>query len=442
MTAEARSDWRPGFAVQMAIAMLYVAVINATRPTVTYHALTLGASTVEIGLVQSAFSLLPAFIAVWVGRVVDRLGTSPFMIASTTILALGGILATYSSGLWLLALSQVAMGLGHIMYLVASQALVANVGPREGRETRFGTYSMMISIGQLVGPAVAAAILGGSTVVAVVLVASVAALPPPPASFREQSLLPDSPEALVFLAATLLSVVATGLACLLPRLSRRSDRPQTPPPEGGPSAWAVTRTVLRRPGMLAAMFVSIVVISTLDAFVAYLPAYGELTGLSVALVGLLLSVRAGAALVSRVFMGPIIARLGRGRLLATTMTMAGISLMIMPFVRSEIGLITVFAIVGLGLGLVQPLTIAWVANRSPRAERGTALGVRITGNRAALLVVPTLLGAIAGTAGLGAIFLVCGVSLAVGAAIALVTGYDDPVTPNLTGSTPTSESAR
>jgi MFS family permease len=320
------------------------------------------------------------------------------------------------------------MGFGHIIYLVAGQALVANVGPREEREPRFGTYAMVNSVGQLVGPALAAAILGGGTaVLAAGLLASEAAGPPSLAAAPADGFLPDNPEGIVFLVATGITLVAVLLTCLLPGLTRRGDRPRTPPPAGGPGTLSIALTVLRRPGMLAAMFVGIVVISVLDAIVAYLPAYGSVAGLPVALVGALLSIRAGASLVSRVFMTQLIARLGRGRLLATGLAMAAVSLLILPFVTSDVVLIGLMAVVGMGLGLVQPMTIAWVANRSPRSERGTALGVRITGNRIALLIVPTLLGGIAGAAGIEAIFVVMGLSLAAASAVALVTGYDAPV---------------
>jgi MFS family permease len=404
---EPRPDWRRGFFVQMLVAGLAVTVIYATRPTVTYRALALGATTLQIGLIQSAFSILPALLAVGIGRAVDRLGGSRFMIAAMAALAAGGLIAAYSGGLVVLAVAQVAMGLGHIIYLVAGQALVANVGPRGERETRFGTYATVNSIGQLVGPAIAAAILGGGAL----LVAG----------------LPDSAEGLVFLVSTGITLVALGLTCLLPGLTRRGDRPRTPQAADESGTRAVAGRVLRRPGMLAAMFVSIVVISTLDALVAYLPAYGAATGRSVALVGALLSIRAGASLVSRVFMSQLITRLGRGRLLAASMAMAAVSLFGVPFVGSEIVLIGLMSVVGFGLGLVQPMTIAWVANRSPRSERGTALGVRITGNRIALLIVPTLMGAIAGAAGISAIFIVMAVALGAAAAVALVTGYDEPI---------------
>jgi MFS family permease len=106
----------------------------------------------------------------------------------------------------------------------------------------------------------------------------------------------------------------------------------------------------------------------------------------------------------------------------------------LPFVRSPVALIGLMVILGLGVGLGQPMTIAWVANRSPRSERGTALGVRITGNRVALIVVPTVMGAVAGAAGIAAIFIVMAVGLAIGAALAFGSPLDEP--PDRSGPAP------
>jgi hypothetical protein len=70
------------------------------------------------------------------------------------------------------------------------------------------------------------------------------------------------------------------------------------------------------------------------------------------------------------------------------------------------------------------MTIAWVANRSLRHERGLALGVRVTGNRAALLTVPTAMGALAGTSGIAAIWIALAVFLGGGALFAARTPFD------------------
>ena len=81
---------------------------------------------------------------------------------------------------------------------------------------------------------------------------------------------------------------------------------------GEPQAgfFAAIGRVLRRPGMASAMYVSITVASTIDVLVAYLPVYGEDRGLPVTLVGLLLSLRAGATMASRLMMDHTLRTLG------------------------------------------------------------------------------------------------------------------------------------
>lgn len=429
MTARPANDWLPGYLVQMAIALAAATTINATRPLMTYRALDLGASPVEIGLIQSSFSILPAILAIGVGQAVDRFGGSRWMIGAMALLSLGGAIAALAGGLVVLAVAQIAMGMGHIVYLVASQALVANIGPRDAREVRFGWYATVNSVGQLLGPLIPAVIIGGAVAVsAALLLASVSGPPPmtgaPPAAVLVP---PDTPEQVAFIVAAALPTAGFMLALLLPRLARGYDRPaRRVEGERRPGLVTVTTRVLSRAGMPTAMFVSIVAVSTNDVLAAYLPAHGEEVGLSVGLVGLLLSSRAAATVVSRIFMGQLIARLGRARLLGVSMAIAAGAMFALPFIRSPILLVGLMVILGLGVGLGQPMTIAWVANRSPRSERGTALGVRITGNRVALIFVPTIMGTIAGAASISAIFIVMAVALAVGAAFAFVSPLDEP----------------
>jgi predicted MFS family arabinose efflux permease len=234
-------------------------------------------------------------------------------------------------------------------------------------------------------------------------------------------MLPSTDATMAFLVISVITATAGAVALLLPRPRRRGA-------VGGQlqaGMLAMTRQVLRRPGMVPAMTVSIVVASAVDVVIAYLPVYGEEVGLSVELVGLLLSIRGIAGLIARFFMPRLIQLLTGERTLALSMALAGIGLTVLPFVTGDLVLIGLMVLIGIGLGLGAPMTIAWVATRSPRSERATALGVRITGNRGALLVVPSLMGAIAGAGGVMAIFLVLAVSLLGGAAVAAVTPFDE-----------------
>ena len=410
--------WTRSFLIQIAIATLAATSMQAVRPMVTYRALDLGAGPVEIGLMASAFSILPVMTAVATGRWVDRIGELRFIIAALAIMTIGSLLIAAAPSLALLALGSAIMGFGQITNLVASQAMVANRGGRERREQRFGWYSMAASVGQLLGPALAAVIVGGA------IVASVSASP--------DTADLGNREGPVFLFAAVATAIAFGLAFGLPRLppARLADGTEQP------GLRLAAARVLRRSGMRSAMFVSIAVITTLDVIVAYLPAYGAASGIGIETIALLLAVRGGASLVSRAFMTQLIDLLGRKRLLAFSTGLAGGCLALLPFISSEPLLYVLMVLIGLGLGLGQPMTIAWVANRSPREERGLALGIRLTGNRSALLVVPTTMGLIAGASGIGSVFVAMALVLVVGAVVAFIAPFDEPL-PEQQGRPPT-----
>lgn len=389
----------PHFATQLLIIGLVTTSTNALRPMVTYRALDLGAGPFEIGLVAAVFSIAPALLAVAIGRSIDRVGEVWFVRSSLVAMLLGAAFAVLADSLWLLALSQSISGLGHVTNLVAGQALVANRSDRSRRDHRYGYYSMMASFGHLAGP-----LIGTSLVTHFALYGG-----PAPA-------IVDNAQAPAFLAAAVLTGLGFGLAWLLPW-----RRPAPIAPEvahgGGQGLFAVAGRVLRRPGMPFAMLVSMIVVSSVDILVAYLPLYGEVRGLTVSTVGVLLAIRAGASMISRVLMGNLIDRLGRNRLLVLTMGGAALGLALLPLVTEPALLAALMVVIGLGLGIGQPMTMAWVANRSSRAERGTALGVRLTGNRTALVLVPVIVGTVAGMTGVSLAFWLIAALLGVGALV-------------------------
>jgi MFS family permease len=404
--------------------MLIVTAVHANRPTLTYRILELGGSTLDIGLIQAANSILPTVLAVPIGRVVDRTGERSYLAIAMAVTTLACLIATYAGSLLWLGISQLVLGLGQIGFLVAGQSLVANYGPRDGRDARFGHYATAHSLGQLVGPALAGLVLSGA-------VLGVASLSPPApggagsgASGPLDAVIPDTQIGVAFLVTALLAGGALIAALMLPRPRRRGGAASA---ESQPGTLAMAGQVLQRPGMAAAMAVSIIVAASVDMVIAYLPVYGELVGLPVAFVGLLLTIRGIAALVSRLFISQLINLLTRKRTLALSMVLSGLGLIFVPFFTADWVLVLLMVAAGLGLGLGQPMTIAWVATRSPRSERATALGVRLTGNRASLLVVPPLLGALAGAAGVTAIFVILAAALLGGALLASRTPFDELV---------------
>jgi MFS family permease len=393
--------------LQLLIAELTVMAAHAARPMVTYRALGLGASPVEIGLLQSAFSVLPLLTAVALGRWVDRVGEFRGIAIGCASISVGAVIAAVSPSLLFVAVGQLFMGFGLIAAAIASQAAVANRGAQDRRVERFGWYAVAVSIGQLAGPAVGAALVVG-------LGSAVGGATSPP---------PAEAVAPVFIFAAIAAGVAIVLGLALPY--------RGPIHPGGAAintrVLAATAGVIRRPGMAPAMFVSIVVTASIDILIGYLPVFGTATGLGVGTVGALLAVRAGASLVSRALMGRMSAAIGIDRLLFASTAVAGAGMLLLPIVSTVPWLFGVMVLVGLGLGVGQPMTVAWVANRSRPDERGLALGVRLTGNLAGLLIVPTAMGVLAGASGIEAIWIALAALLGLGALVARRTPFDDLV---------------
>jgi MFS family permease len=163
-----------------------------------------------------------------------------------------------------------------------------------------------------------------------------------------------------------------------------------------------------------ALLASFSTLAAIDLLAAYLPAYGAARGISVRTVGLLLAAHGLASVLVRIAMMRLITRVGRRRLLTVSMLMAALMLALLPFVTWLPGLYLIMVVSGMGLGLCQPITLGWVAGQVRREIRGTAMSVRLAGNRLGQTVVPLAVGALAGAAGLAAAFVGPAALLAVG----------------------------
>jgi MFS family permease len=382
------------------IALLSAMAMYAIRPTVAYRALSLGGTPFEVGLVVASYNVLAVFLALPIGRLADRIGPERLTVVGALLTTTSALALVVLDSIATLALAFAITGLGQTTIIVAQQTTVANRGGREGRSERFGLYSQAASVGQLIGPLLVAVLAGDAVI-----------------RGSEGGTGDTSRLLLVFLACAVCSGVSAFIAARLARAAVAMPRDTAEVPAG---MMRTARRVLRRPGMLRAMLVSIVVVSSIDMLIAYLPVYGEAHGLSVALVSLLLTTRAAATLVSRVGLGWWLRRFGRRRVLSAGLAMAAASILVLAQAPAEWLLFPVMVAFGLGIGIGQPLTMSWVADQSPRAERATAISIRLVGNRFALLTVPIIMGAIAGSAGIGVAFasvaaLLCG---GVGAAFA------------------------
>jgi hypothetical protein len=80
----------------------------------------------------------------------------------------------------------------------------------------------------------------------------------------------------------------------------------------------------------------------------------------------------------------------------------------------------VLVALGFAMGIASTLTISGVVHLAPAEATGTALTLRMTGNRVGQIVFPALAGLVAAATGVGGILLALGLGLAAsGVAVAM-----------------------
>jgi MFS family permease len=376
------------------ITLFLQTAVYGLRPMVSYKAISVGANTFDLGMIASSFAVLSLLVAVSIGRWVDRWGEARFVTAGAVVICAVCVSLLWIDTVWILALSQALLGLGHILSVVATQTLVANLGKPGQRQARFGVFTVAVSLGQLIGPAGAGLLAGNATT---------------SVSGQGSGQVGTGP---VFASAAAITLVATLLSISLgrrgkeaPARTEASTVGTEPGAQPSLSYWSSIGRVFRIPSMPQAMLVSLTVLTAIDILSAYLPAYGEANGLSVETVGFLLAARAAASMASRLVMLPLLRVLKLPHLLAMSTILPALSLGIFPFLESHALIYLVMVLAGFGLGLGQPVTLSWVAGQAPREIRGTALGVRLTGNRLGQTALPSAVGVIASASSITAVFI-------------------------------------
>ncbi|POX39003.1 MFS transporter [Streptomyces sp. Ru73] len=367
------------------------AAVSMARPAVSYRALALGADETAVGVITGVYALLPLLVAVPLGRRTDHGRCTPLLAVGVALITGGCALSGLASSLPAMAAWSGVMGLGHLCFVIGAQSIVARRSAPDERDRNFGHFTIGASLGQLLGPAGAGALIS------------------------------EHDGAMARTSATALLVSAAAAACAwtaLWRLERRDAVGQGGTPRGDGGRVPVLG-ILRTRGVTAGIFISLSVLSATDILTAYLPVVGEAHHIAPATIGLLLSLRAAATIACRLVMTPMLRLLGRTALLTLTCAAAAVLCAAIAAPLPVWALALVLAVLGFCLGVGQPLSMTTVVQAAPDDARSTALALRLTGNRLGQVAAPAGAGLAAGVAGAAAPFVLLGVLLVGSAAVAL-----------------------
>ncbi|ACL38107.1 major facilitator superfamily MFS_1 [Pseudarthrobacter chlorophenolicus A6] len=374
--------------------LLHSALIQAVtflvRPAATYRALELDVPGFALGLLAASYAVFPLLLAVPTGGLVDRLGERRLMaIGSGVVLACSAFLLFWGSSITALVIGTAFLGAGQLACVVGQQAVVANNAAASRMDSAFGYLTFAASLGQALGP-LAISLVGGN------------------------SIQPDTN--MIFLLAVVMSAVLFLDTFLVSAEVSGGTRKAGEVDGGKGSAIALLKT----PGVARALATSATVLAVVDLTMVYLPALGTDRGLTAATVGAMLTVRAVFSMVSRLLLGRVSRRIGRMRLLVTSLALSTAALAAAAIPMPAWLLFVVMAVLGLGLGIGQPLTMSWLSSQAPAGQRGRALALRLAGNRVGQVVLPSAIGVVA--AGLGAAGVFLASAVVVGGSMVLLRG--------------------
>ena len=376
-----------GWLLRLVIAFSFAqGAVSMARPAVSYRALALGADERAVGVIAGVYALLPLFAAVPLGRRTDHGRCAPLLPVGVVLISGGCALSGLAGSLAAMALWSGVMGLGHLCFVIGAQSLVARQSAPHEQDRNFGHFTIGASLGQLVGPIAAGALIGGADMAGT--------------------------------SALALLVAGAGAAVAFTSLWR-IERPGAARARAVADGRVPVGSILRARGVPAGILISLAVLSATDILTAYLPVVGEHRGIAPAVIGLLLSLRAAATIACRLVLTPLLRLLGRTALLTVTCLLAALLCTGIALPMPVWALALLLAVLGFCLGVGQPLSMTTVVQAAPAGARSTALALRLTGNRLGQVAAPAAAGLIAGVAGVAAPFVMLGALLLLSSGIAL-----------------------
>lgn len=361
------------------------ACMAGTRMAAPLLALREGYSPAAVGVLLALFALTQVFLALPAGRFADRHGLRRPISYSVFAAVLGAGAAVAFPIFPVLCFAALMTGGATGAAVISLQRHVgrAAVGALQLRQV-FSWLSIGPAVSNFIGPFSAG-----------LLIDHVGAMPGSTSGYR---------------AAFLLMAILPLASWFLVRKTR--ELPPVIAASGGPQpkAWDLLRHATFRRLMLVNWFLS----SCWDVHTFVVPVLGFERGISASVIGTILGSFAVAAALIRTVMPLVAAHLREWKVLAASMLITAVLFGVYPLMHSAIGMGICSVLLGLALGMVQPMVMSMLHQITPEARHGEALGLRLMAINASSVVMPMLFGSAGALVGIAGVFWATGTMVGLG----------------------------
>jgi MFS family permease len=363
------------------------AAMAGLRMAAPLQALREGHSAWAVGVLLALFAAAPVVLALAAGRLADRHGyhrpahVAVALTAAGTVLAVASTWVAGAAHFALLCVAASCAGAGANIGMITLQRLVGQQA-RDGveRVRIFSWVGLAPSLANVVAPVLAgfAIDLGGFG-----------------AAYGLLTALP-----------------LVSWACM--RRVPRAPRPARPPTPPGRTRW----DLLRAPGMKRLLLVNWVLSSCWDVHSFAVPVLGHQFGFSASTIGLILGGFTLSVSGVRLLLPLLAHRVREVAVVRASMLGTAAVFALYPLATSPWLMGACAAMLGVTLGIVQPMIMSLLHHVTPEARHGEAIALRSMSINAASTMMPLLFGAVGAALGAALLFWVMAAATAAGSSTA------------------------
>jgi MFS family permease len=372
----------------------FYTITGMAQPFFTLYAQEVGASTSSIGFLVTMRALLPIFIAMPIGQLIDSIGPMRMLKYGSVSLILSLFTNMIATSLWMMAISQIFMGICVLIMSSCFQVLVSE-GRKKERNGSINKYSMWMSAGGMLGPLIG----GGLT-----------------------SLFTNKLFGYKF---------SFGFACVTSILFfifllLIAKGYQNPEVEGSVKPKDLLKTkgifdsyisglhLMKIRSVQFGMIATFLIMYIQSLYMSFMPIYLNELGYSTVIISAIISIRGLASMLSRYGLDWFMRRASMERILLVAGFIASIGVVLTPIAGMNMALMIILVlIIGGAVGINQPVSIMIMVDDDSGPNRGKLMGMRLIMNRLSQIMSPAIFGVLGQSLGLSIAFYVGGAFLVV-----------------------------
>jgi MFS family permease len=367
--------------------------IAGTRPIIPLYSKELGASNTEIGLIITLFSLIPLFISILLGKIIDKRGSRIPLLISIFIGFFSLLIPFLFQNLIGIYISQLITGISQLLFVLSIQSYAGNVSENKVSEYYIALFSIGVALGGFIGPIVSGYLSDVYSYSFAMLISGI-----------------------LILFAVPFSLFLKNEDHIKDNLLKNERNVQQESKEKQSNLKMFTSfDLLKNPSIRNAIVISGVLLLGKDIYIAFFPLFAESQGISNTIIGIVISINALGGVLIRLVIPTILKRLNSNRIILLSLFIVGLLYLINPLSGNVILLTIISFLLGIFLGIGQPLSISLTIHSLPVSRVGEGLGLRLSFNKLVQVIAPVGLGGLSSIFGLISVFLLTGITILLGA---------------------------